>query len=95
MFARVTVVLAEHKNTLTLPAECVLSENQEIFVYLVNDGVARKRLVQTGLSTSELVEVLSGVSSEDTVIRVGQRIVNPGQKVKVAESNRDKVEAES
>jgi membrane fusion protein (multidrug efflux system) len=83
MFARVTVVLSEHKNTLTLPAECVLSENQETFVYLVNDGVARKRLVQTGLSTSELVEVLSGVSSEDTVIRVGQKIVIPGQEVKV------------
>jgi membrane fusion protein (multidrug efflux system) len=83
MFARVTVVLAEHRNTLTLPAECVLSENQETFVYLVNEGVARKRLVQTGLGTSELVEILSGVTSEDSVIRVGQRIVIPGQEVKI------------
>jgi membrane fusion protein (multidrug efflux system) len=95
MFARVTVVLAEHRNTLTLPAECVLSENQETFVYVVNGGVARKRLVQTGLGTSELVEILSGVTAEDSVIRVGQRIVLPGQEVKIVESNRDKVGTES
>jgi len=83
MFARVTVVLEEHKQVLTLPAECVLTENGEGFVYLVDDGIARKQLVNTGLSTSGVVEVLSGVTPDDIVIRVGQRIVTPGEKVKV------------
>jgi len=83
MFARVTVVLEEHKQVLTLPAECVLTENGEGFVYLVDDGIARKQLVNTGLSTSGVVEVLSGVAPDDIVIRVGQRIVTPGEKVKV------------
>lgn len=83
MFARVTVVLEEHKQVLTLPAECVLTENGEGFVYLVDDGIARKQLVNTWLSTSGVVEVLSGVAPDDIVIRVGQRIVTPGEKVKV------------
>lgn len=83
MFARVKVVLEEHRGALTLPPECVLSENKETFVYLVNDGVANRQQVLTGLSTSGEVEILSGVTSEDSVIRVGQRIVTPGQRVKV------------
>jgi len=83
MFARVKVVLEEHRGALTLPPECVLSENKETFVYLVNDGVANRQQVQTGLSTSGEVEILSGVTSEDSVIRVGQRIVTPGRRVEV------------
>jgi len=95
MFARVTVVLETRKGVLTLPAESVLSENGETFVYLVEEGVAQRRSVQTGFSTREVTEILSGVTAEDSVIRVGQRIVTPGQRLKVVEPYSGEVEGQS
>lgn len=92
MFARVKVVLEERRGALTLPPECVLSENGETFVYLIEEGLAARRSVEIGLSTTEVTEVLSGITSEDSVISVGQRVVAPGQRVKVL--NPEKVETE-
>lgn len=49
-------------------------------------GVARKRVLETGLSYEDSVEVLSGLETGDLLIISGVRGIREGEKVKIANS---------
>lgn len=55
------------------------------FVYLVKSDSVVQVLVQTGISSGNVVEIIEGLSESDKVIIVGQRVVKPGQKVRIVE----------
>lgn len=78
MFGRVRVAYQVHQDALLLPPEAVLSEDSASTVYVVEDGVARRRLISTGLSNGAGVEVLSGLDGTEDVIVVGQSSVKDG-----------------
>lgn len=54
-------------------------------IYVVKEGVAKLTEVKTGIGSDGRMEVVDGLTNEDTVIVVGQNIVRDGQKVKVVE----------
>jgi multidrug efflux pump subunit AcrA (membrane-fusion protein) len=57
------------KKVLTVPAQSVLERGQLTFVYVVDPAkIARMRLIQTGKTYGDRVEVLSGLSEGDQVI---------------------------
>jgi hypothetical protein len=49
----------------------------------VEDGVAIRRPVQTGLAANGLVEITSGIDDKDNIITVGQVGLKPDAKVTV------------
>ncbi len=69
----------------------VISENADgqQYVYLAEDidaegvGTAVKRLVETGLSQGDQVEILRGVEAGDQIITEGARRVREGQKIQI------------
>ncbi len=84
MFARGRIVLATHPNALVVPRDAVLDSNGSSGrVYVVKDGKAVERKIQTGISSVQLVEVKSGVEQGEEVITSGQGQIQPGDKVKV------------
>ena len=57
------------KKVLTVPVQSVLERGQLTFVYVVDPAeIAHMRLIQTGKSYDDRVEVLSGLSEGDQVI---------------------------
>ncbi|OGC10444.1 hypothetical protein A3J90_05715 [candidate division WOR-1 bacterium RIFOXYC2_FULL_37_10] len=82
MFSRVSLILEKRDNVLTLPADSILGLETK-YVFLNKNGIAAKKKVETGLEEEGLVEVLSGISSSDEVIVVGQRVVEEGSKLEV------------
>jgi RND family efflux transporter MFP subunit len=57
------------KKVLTVPLQSVLERGQLTFVYVVDPAkIARMRLIQTGKTYGDRVEVLSGLSEGDQVI---------------------------
>jgi multidrug efflux pump subunit AcrA (membrane-fusion protein) len=57
------------KKVLTVPVQSVLERGQLTFVYVVDPAkIARMRLIQTGKTYGDRVEVLSGLSEGDQVI---------------------------
>ena len=56
---------------------------RKYFVFLVKDGKAEIKEIFIGIKNNSQVEVKSGLNPSDTVIVVGQNIVQAGQKVKI------------
>jgi len=81
MFARVAVVYDVHSDAVMVPAEAILEEDIEKSVFVVEDGVAQRKVVVTGITDENLVEILDGVSDEDTVVVVGQGGLRDGTPV--------------
>lgn len=71
--------------------QSILSENAEgeqyVFITKGNDGqdeaVAKRIIVKTGKTQGDYVEILSGISNGDTVVKEGARSVKDGQTVKI------------
>jgi len=73
MFSRVKIVYDTHNKALLVPKDSVLTQDDEISVFVVEEGIAHKRNVSLGFSNSEHIEILSGIKSSDMVITAGQR----------------------
>lgn len=84
MFARVRVITRELQDTLVVPEQAIVPQGDEQFVFRVLDGKAVRTKVAVGQRRDGKVEVVQGLSSEDTVITAGQVKVRDGSAVVVA-----------
>jgi RND family efflux transporter MFP subunit len=66
-FARV-VFQGATRRTLFVPAHAIQRHGQVSSVFVVQDGVARLRLIRVGASTSEGVEVLAGLDPGESIV---------------------------
>lgn len=66
-FARV-VFNGAPRRALVVPANAIQRHGQVSSVYVVQDGVARLRLIQVGTASSAGVEVLAGLDAGETVV---------------------------
>lgn len=85
-FARVTLVLGENPQAITVPPEAVLSDNIGTYVYVLQDGVAKRRAVQTGVTQNGRLEITSGLDGSENIIVVGQTFVHNNGKVTVVKN---------
>jgi RND family efflux transporter MFP subunit len=66
-FARV-VFRGAPRRALVVPASAVQRHGQVSSVYVVEDGVARLRLIQVGTASSDGVEVLAGLDAGESIV---------------------------
>jgi len=83
MFARVQLVKEVFQGALAIPLYTVITQNDEQFVYVDNQGHAEKRKVQLGVLSGWEVQVISGLKSGDRVVVVGHRFLDQGQPLEV------------
>lgn len=83
MFATLHIRTATRERALLVQRQAVLGEEQGRYLYVVEQGRARRRAVKLGVVQGELVEVLSGVAAGDSVVVVGQYGLKPGIRVRV------------
>ena len=70
--AKVTIEGNKAENVIAVPIEAVNVGKDGSFVYVVNDGVLETRTVEPGISSSELVEIRSGLDgTEQVVLSIG------------------------
>ena len=81
MFARINIVYASHEQALLIPRVAVVSEDSTPAVFVVEDGVARRRPVRTGLAAGADIEILEGLTDADNVVVVGQTGLKDGTEV--------------
>ncbi|MEM7548701.1 MAG: efflux RND transporter periplasmic adaptor subunit [Bacteroidota bacterium] len=90
--AKVQINEYQNESAILIP-QSVLSENSEgeQYVFLVSDiqadnhAKANKRIVTTGKTQGDYVEILTGLSSGENIIVEGARSVKDGQQVKILE----------
>ncbi len=79
-FARVALSLQE-ASTLVVPAKSIIALGQMDRIFVVDNDHARLRLVRSGASYGDNIEILSGIQPGDTVIVEGQQSLHDGQPV--------------
>lgn len=83
MFAVIVLVTREVHDTIVVPKTAVRTYNQQNVVYVIDeDGIARRTVVETGLSNDTEIQLVAGVSFGDLVVASGA--VSDGSPVRVA-----------
>jgi RND family efflux transporter MFP subunit len=83
MFAEVTFNREAAQNSIVVPRNTVLRDNQGEFVYINKDSVAVRVDVTTGIDNGMYIEILSGVSVGDEIVTTGQTFVTNGEEINV------------
>jgi RND family efflux transporter MFP subunit len=88
MFARVRLLLGEPYKALLVPAQAVMTDGTERFVFVVTDkDVIEKRKVVVGEERDKLRIVREGLRPDDRVVVGHQTEVRPGMKVEPQEGD--------
>ncbi len=72
IFGKVQLRLASRENALLIPEEALWPVGTDMFVYKVVDGKAQMSKISVGKRLKGQVEVLEGLTKEDTVVTAGQ-----------------------
>jgi RND family efflux transporter MFP subunit len=78
---RVAVETDTHKNVVLVPTSAVVREGEETAVFVVENQMAKRREVKTGIENDDRVEIMSGVKPGEMVITSGQNGLPDGAKV--------------
>lgn len=82
MYVKIHLNTILHKNVLTVPTDCILTENAKSFIYIKNDdGTASKRQITVGVMIDGLAEVKEGLEEGETVVISGMQVLSDGVKV--------------
>ncbi len=97
MFGEFSIEIQKKENTIVIPENALLSRTEVLtnretglqnsvkkyFVFVIQEGKAYLKEVQTGLGSDGRIEITGGLRSGDSVIIVGQNIVKEGNKVNI------------
>lgn len=81
MFARVLPAREAVQSTVLIPASSLEQIGQLTGVYVVEDGLLRYRMVRTGRTVGEQVEILSGLKTGETIVVSGTEHARNGVRV--------------
>lgn len=83
MFVRADVVKQKLENSLSVPFYSVVSRNEEQYVFVEEEGIAKKRSVKLGIMEKWMVQVTEGLEPGDRILIEGHRDVEDNQKIRV------------
>jgi membrane fusion protein, multidrug efflux system len=88
MYVNATLSLQEHANALAIPPTAIVnSPDQGKFVFLVDQGKARRVPIKTGIDDGVWVEVVDGLAGGEDIVVVGKAGLTDGQAVKASPYN--------
>ncbi len=73
-------------DALLVPEQALVPEQGDVFVFVVKDGIAEKRLVRTGQRRVGEVQVVQGLAAGEFVVTEGTQKLRDGVSVKLLES---------
>lgn len=92
MFATGNLTLRVEKDAVTVPADAVIRDGEDSYLFTVSGGKAAKRKIQV-VRTTEGIAVVRGISGGEDVVVTGQSLLVDGAKVKKPEESAAKEES--
>jgi membrane fusion protein (multidrug efflux system) len=89
MFARFTIAYEKHTDALVIPKRALVEEDDQTTVYVVADGQVTRRVIETGIESKGLVEVVEGLGFDEEIVVVGQSGLRDGSKVAASNKRLD------
>ncbi|HEX2867760.1 MAG TPA: efflux RND transporter periplasmic adaptor subunit [Ignavibacteriales bacterium] len=95
MMALLTFVTDSKQNALVVPNDAILTKpNGEKYVFVIDGSIAHQRIIHTGITTKDFTEVVSGISSGQRLVTLGQEMLKDNMKVVVQKPMPSKVKGE-
>lgn len=86
MFAKVSLIIAEHKNAPVILKEAVMGSDPDFYVYVAQNSRAILKKVALGIRQGAYFEVKSGLKEGETVVIMGQQKLYDGASVSVEQA---------
>jgi multidrug efflux pump subunit AcrA (membrane-fusion protein) len=83
MFARVELVIDEHKGVPAIVKEAIIGKEPNIYVYAAEGNTARQKNIKLGIHQGIYYEVLEGLKRGDSVVVMGQQQLYDGAAVSI------------
>lgn len=83
MFTELYVPVAENKSALVLPISAVLDLDTDPHVYVIEEGKAVRKSLETGIIDANYVEIIRGLRGNEIVVNQGQYNLDDGTMVEV------------
>lgn len=87
-FAKVRIVLGKNEKAIMIPTSLIIPQGRNKLVYLYKDGISVQTTITTGVRDSAMIEVVSGLSVGDSIIKSGLLYLTPGGEVKISKSKK-------
>ena len=77
------IVYDRHENVRKIPRGAIVEDMGTPTVFVVEDGKAVRRVVETGYGQDGFIEIVAGLEETDAIITVGQLGLKPDAEVSV------------
>jgi membrane fusion protein (multidrug efflux system) len=86
MTAIIQIANYTKSNTITVPVKAIQKSESGDYVFLDQNGIAKKVNVKSGATYGGQTEILSGLKAGDMLVTDGATEIEDGDKIKVLES---------
>ena len=83
MFGKVSFTSIEKSDALIIPRSALIGSIKNPKVFVIKDGKAELRDVQTGADAGIKLEIISGLQAGESIVTNGQNNLRPGSKVTI------------
>lgn len=83
MFVKADIVINRADSTIVIPKSVILTKQRGRTVFVVENGIAQERTIQTGLENNEFIEVTRGLQANDRLVIEGFETLSNRSKVKI------------
>ena len=73
MFAKVVLLLKEHKNVPVILKEAIIGKEPDTYVYVIENNLAHLKRITLGIKQGPYYEVKEGIKENDLVVILGQQ----------------------
>ena len=91
MFARFDIAYEKHADALLIPIAALIEEDNIAVVYIINGDSVERRVIETGIKSGSMVEVLRGLDIEESVVITGQAGLRDGSRVLASNVTLDRI----
>lgn len=81
MFGRFSIAYEKHVDALVIPLSAVVQEDNQSVVYVVENGSAVRRALETGIESDGWIEILGGLDGHEKIVITGQGGLRDGSRV--------------
>lgn len=86
---KLTVTTGKAENVMTIPMDAVYYSGGKAYVYLYEDGKAKKASIEVGINDDDYVEVTDGLSADDLVVSTWSNNLYEGADIQLAGSSQN------
>lgn len=84
---KLTVTTGKAENVMTIPVDAVYYSGGKAYVYLYEDGKAKKASIEVGINDDDYVEVTDGLSADDLVVSTWSNNLYEGADIQLSGSD--------